>query len=126
MEGCWRALKAGGNGYLNKESDLKEIENALDQVAIGNNYVNAKYAGSLLHKVVKGPSVSIENLSEREFQVMRLLAEGSSNSEIADILGISINSLSTYRSRILKKLNIKSTVDIVRYAFRKRIVYLGQ
>jgi two-component system invasion response regulator UvrY len=118
-----RALKAGAAGYLTKESAPEELIAAIRKVARGGKYVTQslaeKLAVELGDEVEKAPH---EALSDREYQVMCLLTSGETLTEIAADLSLSIKTVSTYRTRILDKLNLKSTADIIRYALEHRLV----
>jgi two-component system invasion response regulator UvrY len=118
-----RALKAGAAGYLTKESAPEELIAAIRKVARGGKYVTQSLAEKLAielgDEVEKAPH---EALSDREYQVMCLLTSGKTLTEIAADLSLSIKTVSTYRTRILDKLNLKSTADIIRYALEHRLV----
>jgi two-component system invasion response regulator UvrY len=118
-----RALKAGAAGYLTKESAPGELIAAIRQVARGGRYVTRSLAETLAAELggemAKEPH---ETLSDREYQVMCLLAAGKTVTEIATELSLSVKTVSTYRTRILDKLNLKSTAEIIRYALERRLV----
>ncbi len=111
-----RALKAGAAGYLTKESAPDELVTAIRKVAQGGKYVTRslaeKLAAEVGREVEKEPH---ETLSDREYQVMRLLAAGKTVTEIAAELSLSAKTVSTYRARILKKLGLRNTAEIIRY-----------
>ena len=113
-----RALKAGASGYLTKESAPDELVAAIRRVAQGGKYITAalaeELAAGLVGEVDEAPA---EILSDREYQVMRLLAAGKTVSEIAEELSLSPKTISTYRTRILEKLNLRNTAEIIRYAY---------
>jgi DNA-binding NarL/FixJ family response regulator len=113
------ALRAGAAGYMNKECAIKELTVALRKVISGKKYVSAALAEQLaagLEDGIKGPPH--ESLSEREYRVMRMLAQGKSISQIALELLLSPNTVSTYRIRILKKLALENNAGLVRYAVK--------
>jgi len=118
-----RALKSGAAGYLTKESVPDELIAAIRKVARGRKYVSQslaeQLAGELRGEVEKEPH---ETLSDREFQVMILLAAGKSVTDVAEELSLSVKTVSTYRARILEKLNLKSTSEIIRYALERGLV----
>ncbi len=118
-----RALKAGAAGYLQKESAPAELVNAVRKIARGGKYVTASLAEKLafeLHGTAdKAPH---ELLSDREYQVLCLLASGRGIKEIALELGVSAPTVATYRSRVMTKLDLSSTVDLVRYALAHKLV----
>jgi two-component system invasion response regulator UvrY len=118
-----RALKAGAAGYLTKESAPDELIAAIRKVARGGKYITQslaeKLASELVGEVEKEPH---EVLSDREYQVMTLLAAGESVSDIATALSLSVKTISTYRGRILEKLDLSSTAEIIRYALEYGLV----
>jgi DNA-binding NarL/FixJ family response regulator len=112
-----RVLKAGAAGYLTKESAPDELVAAIRQVAQGSKYVTRSLAEKLAVLLEpEGDRPLHEKLSDREYQVMCLLAEGKQVSEIAVQLALSIKTVSTYRARVLEKLHLHNTAEIVRYA----------
>lgn len=118
-----RALKAGAAGYLTKESAPDELIAAIRQVSLGGKYITQslaeKLAVELGGEAEKEPH---ETLSDREYQVMGLLAAGKTVTDIATELSLSAKTVSTYRARILEKLNLQSTAEIIRYAFKRGLV----
>ena len=118
-----RALKAGAAGYLTKESAPDELIAAIRQVSGGGKYFThslaEKLAVELGGEAEKEPH---EILSDREYQVMCLLAAGKTVTDIATELSLSAKTVSTYRARILEKLNLQSTAEIIRYAFERGLV----
>jgi two-component system invasion response regulator UvrY len=118
-----RALKTGAAGYLTKESVPDELIAAIRKVARGGKYVSQslaeQLASELRGEVEKEPH---QTLSDREFQVMTLLAAGKSVTDVAEELSLSVKTVSTYRARILDKLNLKSTSEIIRYALERGLV----
>ena len=117
-----RALKAGAAGYLTKESAPDELVAAIRRVAIGGKYISQSLAEELAVGLAGEASEKpIDSLSNREYQVMRLLASGKTVSEIAEELSLSAKTVSTYRARILDKLNLRNTAEIVRYAFENEL-----
>jgi len=112
-----RFLKAGAAGYLTKESASDELIQAIRRVAQGGTYVTRslaeKLASSLASPADEQPH---ETLSNREYQVMRLIASGKTVSQIATELSLSVKTVSTYRARILEKLKLSNNADIMRYA----------
>lgn len=117
-----RVLKAGASGYLCKDQDPEELITAVRKLSHGNMYISNKTAEILASAVQSNkPGEPHHQLSDREYQVMCLIAEGKSLSSIAEELSLSVNTISTYRSRILEKLNLQSNVDISKYAIRHNI-----
>jgi two-component system invasion response regulator UvrY len=118
-----RAIKAGAAGYLQKESAPAELVNAVRRIANGGKYVTASLAEKLAFElqgaVDKAPH---EVLSDREYQVLCLLATGKGIKEIAMELSLSPPTIATYRSRVMTKLGLASTVDLVRYALAHKLV----
>lgn len=118
-----RALKAGAAGYLQKESVPGELVNAIRRVAQGGKYITASLAERLAlelqHGADKAPH---ELLSDREYQVLCLLASGKGAKEIAQELSLSPPTIATYRSRVLVKLGLSTTADLIRYALRYRLI----
>ncbi len=118
-----RVLKAGASGYLTKETASEEVVNALTKILAGGNYVSAAFSQTLLADLVNPtPKAPHETLSDREYQVLRMLASGKSSKDIGFDLGLSIKTVSTYRTRVLKKLSLKTNADIIRYALREKLV----
>ncbi len=118
-----RALKAGASGYITKESATEELVQAVRKIAGGGMYVSSSLAEQLAAEL-KDTSGKLphETLSDREFQVMRLFALGRKSSEIAEELGVSVNTVNTYRMRIFEKMNMQSNVDLSRYAVEHGLI----
>lgn len=117
-----RVLQAGAAGYLTKESAPEELVTALRRVARGEKYLTPTVAAILVERLERGVGSPRETLSDREFQVMCLLASGKTISDIAQDLSLSAKTVSTYRTRMLEKLQLESTADIIRYALRHNLV----
>ena len=118
-----RALKAGAAGYLTKESAPEELVNAIRKVMLGGKYVSASLAEKLALALDTDTSKPPhETLSDREYQVMCLIASGKTVGEIADELSLSVKTISTYRARILEKMNLKSNAALTHYAVQQRLV----
>lgn len=118
-----RAMKAGAAGYINKTSPAAEISRAMKRVCQGGRYVSTSLAESLtadLHR--KGPEAIHDLLSDREFQVLRLIGAGKTVGEIAVMLSISDKTVSTYRARILDKTGLKNNAEVVRYVVEHGLV----
>lgn len=118
-----RALKAGASGYLTKESAPEELVKAVRQILSGRKYITAATA-ELMADSLKNPANKEphELLSNREFEVMKLIATGKTISEIAVILSLSVNTISTYRSRILEKMQLNSNAALTKYAVDNNLV----
>ena len=118
-----RALRAGAAGYVTKESVPSELKEAVRRVLTGGRYVSAALAERLAVDLISGRGLPIhELLSDREFEVLRMLGEGKTVKAIADELCLSVKTVSTYRARILLKTGMKSTAELIRYAVRVRLV----
>lgn len=114
-----RALKAGASGYLTKDSAPDELLRAVRRIMQGGKYVTQSLAEELVAELTgEGGGELHKNLSGREYQVMLLMADGKTVSDIAQELSLSVKTISTYRARILEKLDLESTAEIIRYAFR--------
>jgi DNA-binding NarL/FixJ family response regulator len=118
-----RVLKAGAAGYLSKDAAQDELVAAVQRVLQGRKYVSSSIAEKLVTELDQPNSAKSphELLSDREFDVFMLLASGQSITEIADRLSISITTVSTNRSRILAKMNLKTNADITRYAIEHKL-----
>ena len=117
------ALKTGASGYLNKDSVPEELIKAIRKIHEGGRYISSTLAESILYSMDRGSSLEPhETLSEREFQVFCQLSSGKTLTEIAEELSLSIKTISTYRSRILEKMNLKTNVDLTHYAIKHKLV----
>ncbi len=112
-----RALKAGASGYLNKDSAAEALVVALRKIASGGVHVGEAAAAALM-STGKSPH---EALSDREFEVLRLLVEGLGPTEIGERLHLSVKTVSTHKTRILEKLGLKGTAELVRYALEHKL-----
>jgi two-component system, NarL family, invasion response regulator UvrY len=118
-----RVLKAGASGYMNKESAPEELIKAVRKVLAGGKYVSPALAERLavdLHEVAGEPLH--ETLSDREFEVLRLIGSGKATSQIAEMLHLSPPTVSTYRKRILEKMNMTTNAELIKYAVRNGLV----
>jgi DNA-binding NarL/FixJ family response regulator len=112
-----RALRAGAAGYLTKQTAPEELVGAVRKVLRGGRYVSASLAERLANEIGGSPEKEPhETLSDREFQVLRLIASGLSLTAIADALTISVQTVSTYRTRLLEKMGMTTNADLSRYA----------
>jgi DNA-binding NarL/FixJ family response regulator len=113
-----RTLKAGAAGYLTKESATEELVKAVQHIMGGRKYITPEVAEMLvnIHSDETGIKQPHETLSDREFEVLKLIASGKTVSEIAEILSLSIHTISTYRSRILEKMRMKNNAELTKYA----------
>ncbi len=118
-----RALKSGAAGYLTKDSVPDELKVAVKKIAAGGRYVSATLAEKLAVDLREGAETPLhELLSDREFQVMRMIASGKTVKEIAENLSLSVKTVSTYRARILEKTGMKSNAELIRYALQSQLV----
>lgn len=118
-----RALKQGAAGYLNKQSAPEELLNAVQTLLAGRRYISAELADRLADDLLRNSNKPPhEELSVREYQVMLLLASGKIQKEIAAELCLSAKTVSTYHTRILKKLGLKNDIEISRYAMQNKLV----
>jgi two-component system, NarL family, invasion response regulator UvrY len=118
-----RAMENGAAGFVNKAHVNAELPTAIRRASEGGRYVSPQLAEVLAHYLGnKHARVPHESLSEREMQVMRLIASGRETGEIASDLCLSDKTIATYRSRIYEKLNVKNNVEIARYAMQHRLV----
>jgi two-component system, NarL family, invasion response regulator UvrY len=119
-----RALKAGASGYLTKQSAPSELVIAIRQVASGRKYISGLLAEELARHVSEGAErPPHENLSDREFQTLCLIASGKSLSQVAAELCLSPKTVSVYRARLLAKLNLKNNAELTHYAIRNQLVH---
>ncbi len=118
-----RAFKLGASGYLSKDSAFEELTMAIRKIAAGGKYVSAAFAEKLLFEEIN-PNLNTlhESLSEREFQVMIMLAKGISVTEIAAAIFLSDKTVATYRARIMEKMQLKKNADLTIYALRNKLI----
>jgi DNA-binding NarL/FixJ family response regulator len=118
-----RAIKLGASGYLNKASAPEELIEAIIKVSEGGRYLTSSLAESIAMNYFNDDDKPLhDKLSVRELEVITLLAEGKTLSNIATELSLSPKTISTYRERILAKLNLKTTSDIIRFAIKEGLV----
>ena len=118
-----RVLKAGAFGYVTKESAGEELVKAIRKVHNGGKYVSATLAEKLVFEIQSGSDKPVhEILSDREFQVFQLIASGKTLAEIADSLSLAVTTVSTYRARILEKLNLHSNAELIHYAITNKLL----
>jgi DNA-binding NarL/FixJ family response regulator len=116
-----RTLKAGASGYLNKEMAPEELVAAIRLVHSGRKYVSPAVAELLANSVNRASETPHDSLSDREYQVMLLLAAGKTVSEIASEISLSVKTVSTYRARILEKMDLKNNAELMLYAIRNNL-----
>jgi DNA-binding NarL/FixJ family response regulator len=118
-----RALKAGAAGYVTKRSPRSELAEAVNRIIGGGMYISPALAEKLAIDIRRGTDrPPHETLSDREFEVLRLIASGKTLSEIADALNLSVGTISTYRARILEKMGMKTNAELTHYAFQNKLV----
>ena len=122
---AFRALRSGASGYLRKTGMSDELLKAVARLLEGGQYVSESFGECLARTIQQGGGIQSpahEALSEREFEVLRLLAIGKSGKEIAAELSLSFKTVSTYRARLLRKLNVSTNADLIRYALREGLI----
>ena len=118
-----RALRAGASGYLTKASAPDELIGAIRKVSYGRKYVSASLAEKLAFALdIDTKKPPHETLSDREYQVMLMIASGKSVKEIASELCLSVKTISTYRARVMEKMNMKKNAELTLYAVRNRLM----
>ena len=118
-----RFLKAGASGYLNKVSASDELVKAVQKVLLGKKYISEAVAEKLATTFAADMNKPLHDLlSNREFDVMKLLASGKTVSDIAESLSLSITTVSTYRARVMQKLNRKTNSDLTKYAMENELI----
>lgn len=118
-----RVLKAGAAGFLNKQTAPEELVTAVQNIVAGGRYLTTHTAEKLVDQMEPQASVPAhQKLSDREFQVMQLLAEGKSLKEIAARLSLSIKTISTFRTRLLLKLKLQSNIELALYAMQHKLL----
>lgn len=116
-----RALRAGSAGYLTKESAPDELILAVDKILKGGRYITQSIAESIFDALQKDGPLH-ESLSNRELEVLVMIAKGRSLKEIGELLSLSERTISTYRSRIMEKMGLTSNADLVRYAIQHKLI----
>lgn len=119
-----RAVEVGAMGFVTKQSAPEQLVDAVRKVFAGGRYLTEKASEALALRVLKGDNFksAAESLSMRELQVLRKLALGHTNHEIAESYHISVKTVDTYRSRILKKLNLRNNAELSRFAIKNKII----
>ena len=121
-----RAIEAGAMGYITKQSAPEQLVKAIRKIMDGSRYLTDQAAEALALRVARGRKgrTRLDSLSMRELQVLRRLAMGHTNREIADMYGISIKTVDTYRLRLLKKLELRNNAELSRFALQNRLIDL--
>ena len=118
-----RALRAGASGYLTKESAPEELIKAIRKISSGGKYISSSLAEKLAFELKVDTEKPLhEALSDREFQIMCMIASGKTVKEIANELMLSAKTISTYRSRVLDKMKMKSNAELTHYAIKYKLV----
>ena len=116
-----RVLRAGASGYLTKESASRELCNAIRKLLSGGKYISASLAEQLAEEILSPQRDLHDTLSNREYQVMLLIAAGKVPKEIGNELSLSAKTVSTYRSRIIEKLKVRNNAEIMRYVMERKL-----
>jgi two-component system invasion response regulator UvrY len=117
-----RALSAGAAGYLTKDSQPEEFIAAIEEARRGRRYVGRDPGDVLLRWTAKSMTTPHESLSDREYQVLRMLGSGHTVSDIARDLGLSVKTVSTYRTRVLEKLGMRTNAELMRYVIENNLL----
>jgi len=118
-----RAIKAGAAGFLTKESAPDRLIEAVRKIAGGGRYVSAELAETLASVLAgEAPGQPHDRLSDREFEILKMLASGRTVSQVAQTLALSVKTVSTHRTRLLKKMNMKTNAELTHYAVRNGLV----
>jgi len=118
-----RAFKAGASGYVTKDCSIEELSMAIQKVKSGSRYVSPDLVERLLFDYERGEYGPLyESLSDREFEVLRLIASGKTVREVAELLCLSDRTISTYRTRILQKMDMRTNAELTRYAIQNKLV----
>lgn len=124
-----RALEAGANGYLPKDTSMNELLDAIYTIYDGENYFNKDISNTILRSFTSKPKTTAaenryENLTKREKEIFELVVDGLTNKEVAEKLFISIRTVDSHKTNILQKLELKSTVELVKYALKHKLAQL--
>jgi two-component system, NarL family, invasion response regulator UvrY len=119
-----RALKAGAAGYLSKEAAPEKLVHAIQKVLQGRRYISTEVAEKMADQLNEAETYSLphEHLSDREFDVFKLIASGKTVKEISDLLLLNATTISTYRARIMMKMHAHTNADLTRYAIENNIL----
>ncbi len=117
-----RMLKAGASGYLTKDRTPEELVTALMKVLRGEKYVSSSLAEKLVSDLNKPPQIPHELLSNREYEVMKMIAAGKPPREIAKLLFLSSRTVNTYRARVLQKLKLKNNAELIQYVIQNKLL----
>ena len=118
-----RVLKAGASGYLTKDSAPEELVKAVKQIISTGRYISPAVADKLAENINQNSTEHLhESLSDREFEVLKMIGSGKTVSEIAQLLSLSVNTISTYRVRILEKTKLHSNSEVMHYVLENKLV----
>lgn len=118
-----RVLKAGASGYLTKDSAPEELVKAVKQIISTGRYISPAVADKLAENINQNSTEELhESLSDREFEVLKMIGSGKTVSEIAQILSLSVNTISTYRVRILEKTKLHSNSEVMHYVLENKLI----
>lgn len=118
-----RAIKAGASAYVTKDTKLTELVEIIRKILLGQRHISPAVADLLFNEIhQKGTKPSHEQLSDREYEVLRMIASGKAVSEIAAELSLSVKTISIYRANILRKMNLHNNAEIMHYAFKHSLV----
>jgi len=118
-----RVIRAGASGYLRKESAPDELITAIQRISAGRKYITSSLAERLADDVEPAAGKPLhDTLSDREFEVFRMIAEGKTITQIAEALFLNARTISTYRSRILEKMQMKTNAELIHYAIKHQIL----
>ncbi|MCB2196561.1 MAG: response regulator transcription factor [Bacteroidetes bacterium] len=119
-----KALSVGANGYLPKDTSMTELLKAINTIYKGDNYFNKSISDTILNSLMNKPKEENKSLTKREKEIINLVVDGLSNKEIADKLCISIRTVDSHKNNIMQKLNLKSSVELVKYAIKNNLANL--
>lgn len=118
-----RVLRAGASGYLCKDGAPAQLISAIRKVASGGVFITPEAAESMAHGLMPSQDAAAHTLlSDREYQIFKLIVDGMGNTEIADRLNISVKTVSTHKTRIMLKMNLATTTDLIRYALKHGLI----
>ncbi|MGD1153822.1 MAG: response regulator transcription factor [Syntrophales bacterium] len=117
-----RVMKAGASGYLTKESAPEELVKAIRKIISGGKYISSSFAERLIMDIDASGKPRHEKLSDREFEIMRMIAQGKAIKKIAEELYLSEKTVSTYRTRLLEKMKMTTNAEIISYALKNKLI----
>jgi two-component system invasion response regulator UvrY len=117
-----RVMKGGAAGFISKQNAAQEVVQAVKTILAGGRYITPSLMERLATELLEPTKTAHQSLSEREFQILRLLADGKSVKQIASDLGVTMPTISTHRARMLKKLGLRTTAQLIRYAIEEKLV----